>query len=88
MAFTATVQEKTVFGNKRIHKGTFVNDGGSTGGDITTGLQNCDALILIPVGSSVHTNAPVVNETTPVAGGVMTIVTDANVSGDFIAIGV
>ena len=88
MAFTATVTSKTVFGNKRIHSGTFVNDGGSTGGDITTGLGTLEQLILQHVASGVVASAPVVNETLPLAGGVATIVTVADTSGTFTAIGV
>lgn len=89
MAFTSTVERKNqVLGNLRVNVGTYTSDGGSTGGNINTGLARCDALILQPKGSSVTTNAPSVNETMPGAdGSAVTIVTDANEVGAWIAIG-
>ncbi len=80
-------------GNKRVHIGAYTNSVGSgTGGDINTGMHRCESLILIPKGSSVATNAPVVNETMPVTGSEtsmasVTIVTDAEQDGQWIAIG-
>ena len=88
MSFTAAVVEKTVFGNKRMIKGTWVNDGGSTGGDITTGLARCDAMSLQITGASAAALAPSVNEVLPLAGGVVTVVTNANDAGNWIAEGV
>jgi hypothetical protein len=87
MAFGSSVRQRIVFGNKRVVIGDYTNSS-STGGDINTGLSNVDAMILLPVGSSVNANAPVVNETFPVAdGSAITIVTDSNANGAFIAIG-
>lgn len=87
MAFTTTITNQTVFGNKRVVMGTFVSDGGSTGGDIATGLQKVDNIILQHTGAAVVASAPVVNETLPLSGGNVTIVTVANTSGTFIAYG-
>lgn len=87
MAFAYTVQGRTVFGNKKIVYGTYVSSGGSTGGDIVTGLTVLENLQLTQTGSAVTTGAPVVNETFPLAGGSATIVTDANAAGQFVAIG-
>jgi hypothetical protein len=92
MAFTATVIERTVFGDKRVVLGKYVNTGGSTGGDITTGLNAIQTLIIQPYGSAV-VSQPVINETVPTADVPMTdaagltVVTNANESGTFIAIG-
>jgi hypothetical protein len=86
MAFTPVIVSHHVFGDKRIVIGTFASDGGSTGGDIVTPLHHCEGLILTP-----KTSAPAlecaVNETFPVAGAAVTIVTSANVEGYFMAIG-
>lgn len=87
MAFASAVVEETVFGNKRVVIGTFASSSSGTGGDITTGLTNCDAFFLQPKGSAVTANESVVNETFPLAGGVVTIVTDADLTGTFMAIG-
>ena len=81
MAFSASKTGEDVCGSQRRTYGTYTNAGGTTGGDINTGLHQCTLLILIPGGSSVNTNAPVVNETLPVAGSAVTIVTDANATG-------
>ncbi|MCG3177331.1 MAG: hypothetical protein MOGMAGMI_02303 [Candidatus Omnitrophica bacterium] len=86
MAFTHT-KEKTVFGNKRIVTGVYTNDGGSTGGNIVTGLSQVEAVFLQPKGSSILANQPVVNEALPLNGGDVTIVTTADEIGSFIAIG-
>lgn len=88
MAFASALVEKTVFGNKRIHKGTFTNDGGSTGGDIATGLNRVDHIQLQHTGSAAVASAPAVNETLPLASGAVTIVTTADASGVWIAEGV
>jgi len=86
MAFAYEVTSHHVFGEKRICIGTFTSSGGDTGGDIVTPLHLCEQMILTP-----KTSAPAVecavNETFPVAGSAITIVTSANVSGYFMAIG-
>jgi hypothetical protein len=87
MSFTYTIDEQFVMGNKRVIVGTFTSAGGSTGGDILTGLNNCDFIQLQQTGAAVIADAPVANETFPVAGGAITIVTTANAVGKFMAIG-
>lgn len=87
MAFAYTKTQETVFGNKKVIWGTFTNGGSDTGGDIETGLTNCDGLIIQQTGSAVTTGAPVVNETFPVAGGSITVVTDADADGVWYAWG-
>ena len=81
MAFASAITYYGVRGNKKVRKGTYTNGGGDTGGDIDTGLTVCTDLILTPTGSSVNTNAPVVNETLPIAGAAVTIVTDDGADG-------
>ena len=87
MAFTFTIQGQSVFGNKRVVFGTFASSGGSTGGDIGTGLSVLETLQLTHTGAAAPANAPAINETFPLNGGVATIVTIADTSGTFLAIG-
>jgi hypothetical protein len=87
MSFTVTKLSEGVVGNQRKIVGKYVSDSGSVGGDINTGLHSCHEIMLTPKGSAVQTNAPVVNEDLPCAGDAVTIVTDANAEGYFIALG-
>ncbi len=88
MAFTSTKTGETVWGDKRVTWGTYTNSVGSgTGGNIDTGLVMCEMLTIIPSYSAVAANAPVVNETFPVAGSAVTIVTDAVMNGYWLAFG-
>lgn len=88
MAFTiSNVVTVPGTGAKAHVFGTYTNDGGSTGGDIVTGLTVVEAFFLQPKGSSVSANQPVVNETMPLSGGAVTVVTSVNEIGQFLAIG-
>jgi hypothetical protein len=87
MAFASAIVGETVFGNKRVKWGTYTNGLGDTGGDVNTGLQSCEALVLQPGGSSAIATAPVVDETLPVSGNAVTIVTADNEDGTWLAIG-
>lgn len=89
MAFAAAITEQTVFGNKVVKYGTYTSTGGDTGGDITTYLSQVDFFDLQPGGASVIANNPVVNETLPLRNstGSVTIVTTANETGYWFAIG-
>jgi hypothetical protein len=86
MAFTYTKDEETVWGNKRVTMGTFTSAGGSTGGDVYTGLHRVHKFFMSGTGSSVSADFPVSNETFPCADPV-TIVTTANAVGQWMAIG-
>ena len=87
MAFTVAVLDRQPIGRNRIVFGTYTNDGGSTGGDIVTGLNNVLSVVLTPLASSISANAPVCNETLPLGSGSVTIVTSANEVGSFTIIG-
>lgn len=87
MAFTYTVNPESTLGGLKIVTGTYTSAGGSTGGDIKTGLTNVLHVQLQPKGSAILANQPVVNETIPLAKGDVTIVTTANEVGTFIAAG-
>lgn len=88
MAFSSAVTSPigTVFGNKRVVFGSYTNTGGSTGGSVSTGLDQVDVFFMQPTGTVVSANQPVVNGTYPIAGSV-TIVTSANETGVWIAAG-
>lgn len=81
------LSEAIVFGNKKVAIGTFTPSGGSTGGDIDTGLNVVEMLLLTHSGASAVASSPSVNETYPAAGSAMTIVTTADSAGYWLAIG-
>ena len=87
MAFSYTVDQKSIMGNKRVHMGTYANAGGSTGGDIVTGLRRVEFMSLQPTGAAVIASAPSVNETIPLSSGSVTIVNTADKSGVWMAVG-
>lgn len=86
MAFASVITNKTVFGNKRVHYGTFDAASVATG-NINTGLRSCEHIGLIVKSSAVATNAPVVNESLPCAGSAVTMVCDSSAAGYWHAIG-
>lgn len=83
MAFDSSIVQRPIagFGNKSISHGTFTNAGGSTGGNIDTGLRTCEFIHLQHSGAAAVASAPSVNETLPVAGSAVTIVTTADADG-------
>ena len=91
MALTSSVTQRDIWGSMAVSMGTFTNStGADTGGDINTGLNRCYGLILQPGGSSVASNASVVNETftaNGLDGSAITIVTDDGVDGNWLAFG-
>ena len=88
MTFAYTKTKVISSGAARIAYGTYTNTDSGTGGSIDTGLAVVDNMQLTPKGSSVAGNAPVVNETLPgLAGDAVTIVTDADEVGTWMAIG-
>lgn len=86
MAFAYTVKSTDAMG-QGVKIGTYTSTGGSTGGDIVTGLNIVNHIQLQPKGTAVSANQPVVNETLPLQGGTVTIVTSANEVGTWMAIG-
>jgi len=84
MAFSYDVRRQTVFGNVRVVGGGYISDSGSTGGDIETGLDRVELMFFMPNGVAT-TTYPVVNGDP--SGGVVTVVTEANQGGGWIAFG-
>lgn len=88
MAFVYEVSQRGVsVGNRRWAWGTYACTGGTTGGDVKTGLNRVEMFVPIVGGSAVDADAPAVNETLPLASGDVTIVTTANSTGYWLAIG-
>lgn len=87
MAFASAITGRLVAGNKMVTYGTFTNAGGDVGGDVDTGLHSCEFITLQHKKSAVIGNAPVVNETFPVAGSAVSIVTDDGEDGYWMASG-
>jgi hypothetical protein len=87
MASFSFTKTPMTMGNKLAVLGVYTSSGGATGGDIKTGLQVVEGIFLQPKGSSVLANEPVVNETIPLRGGTVTIVTTANEVGSYMAVG-
>jgi hypothetical protein len=90
MAFTSAILGRTVWGDKRVHFGTYTTDSTDTGGDIDTGLSRCEFIVLQETGSSVTADAPVINETFAkggIDGSAVTIVQTASADGIWLAIG-
>ena len=83
----AVTQRGISVGNKRWARGTYTNNSSSTGGDVKTGLSRVDMFIPIVGGAAVDADAPAVNETLPLASGDVTIVTTADSTGYWLAIG-
>lgn len=86
MGFTSTITRKMLIEDRKLHYGTFTSNSGSTGGDVDTGLRRVDVFWMQVKGSTVG-NSPVVDETMPCDGNAVTIKTDANAVGQWIAIG-
>jgi hypothetical protein len=87
MAFTSAIVGRNFSGSKARTWGTFTNAGGDTGGNIDTGLRMCESIKLTHTGAAVVASAPVVNETLPVLGNAVTIVTVDGADGLWDAIG-
>lgn len=86
MAITTTILTRTVFGNRDVVIGKSVVSGGSSGGDIETGLGSIDAMFAVAAGSDEQGIA--LNETFPLASGDVTLVNeDANSTTYWLAIG-
>ena len=83
MTLTTTIDRRTVFGNLKIVIGHCAND--STGGDVATGLNNVE--LFIPVGLGAAAVEIGVNETFPLSGGDVTVVTENAIAFSWIAFG-
>ena len=90
MSFTSATTSKESMGSQFLVHGTFTNTGGSTGGDIATGLTRVNGFWMTPQAAAGVALAPVVNETFPLfnSTGAVTVATNANDIGYWYAFGV
>ena len=86
MAWDTAISGRTRAGSKRIHWGTW-DATGVTGGNIDTGLNVCESIMLTHKGSAVEGAVAVVNETLPIDGSAITIVSSNGDAGYWMAIG-
>lgn len=87
IAFSSAITQFVSLGNKKASFGTYTNAGGDTGGNIDTGLDRCEFMVLQERGTAVATGRSVVNETFPAAGNAVTIVNDDDNDGVWFAFG-
>jgi hypothetical protein len=98
MTFSYTINGRQLIGNAKLVYGTFSNDGDSTGGEIETALRTIENFSITHIDSTIVSDAPVINGTietttskafirTTDPQGTITIVTVANTSGFWMAIG-
>lgn len=87
MAFASTVTHRQPLGTVTLVTGTFANTGGSTGGEVLTGLRRVAYFALGKAGAAVDASQYAANETFPTATGDITVVTTADQSGTWVAIG-
>jgi len=87
MADISTFVGRGVIGEKCCTWGTYLDAGAGAGGDLNTRLHRCEVIFIQPYGSSVATNASVVNETFPTDGSAVAMVCDASQTGLWFAIG-
>jgi len=74
-------------GTEYEQRGTFTNAGGDSGGDITIALNYCTDFDLHPQGTGAIATQGVVNETYPITGKAVSVVTPAGVDGTWVARG-
>lgn len=79
---TIIVNKNEGTGRKRRVYGTFASESSSTGGAIPTGLSSVDNFQFAPEVNSITTNWKYA-----ISGGEVTITTDADVTGSWVAVG-
>jgi hypothetical protein len=87
VAFASAITDTGYIGNLRYAYGTYTNGVGDTGGDIDTGLDSVFFAALQPNAAATVAAQHVVNDTLPVAGNALTIVTGDGEDGYWFAIG-
>lgn len=88
MAFSYTKDGIDIWGTHKVSWGTFTNGAADTGGEIKTGLSKVKGIKFTVKGTTSAATYPEVNETFPLAGGSVTIVTEANQDGYWFAWGI
>jgi len=79
VSFVSAITYQGVRGTKKVSKGTWTTD--TTTGDIDTGLMVCESITLQITGAAIVADAPVLDETLPVAGNAVTIIVTSGADG-------
>ena len=87
MSITDTFVGRSVMGSECMTWGTYEDSSAGTEDDINTKLHICTRMILQPYGSAAGTDAPAINETFPLDGSAVTIITVASETGMWVAWG-
>jgi hypothetical protein len=87
MAFTSTIERKGRMGVHKFRIGTYTSTLGSEGGNIDTGMPVVYSMKLMPKTTAVLDDESTVYETMPCDGTAVTIVTTADETGYWFAIG-
>lgn len=82
MAFSSSITDRTVMGNKVVLSGTYTQAATDSGGTITTGMGNINFFDTSPNGN-VEETAPKITT----SGGTVTIVTTVGSTGIWRAVG-
>lgn len=87
MAFTSTVAASGTLGPQglKVIWGSWENTAGSTGGDIETGFADVRGIFLVPTS---HFNTATPKYTISASEGAVTIVTEPDVDGRWMAFGI
>lgn len=87
MPFASTVTRRSVIGDLIMVIGQGVSTGGSTGGEVVTGLRRVEGFSMVKNGAAVDASQYAINETIPFNGSSVTTVTTADQTFTWIAIG-
>jgi len=89
MAITVTPSRTgnipNVIGDRKVAVGKFTTE--LTGGNINTGLEVCEAMVLVPSGNTLVTAPPSVVSALPAPGDSITILSPHGTDGIYIAYG-
>jgi len=87
MAFTSTIERKGRMGIHKFRIGTYTSTDSDEGGNIDTGMPVVYSMKLMPKTTAVLDDESTVYETMPCDGTAVTIVTTADETGYWFAIG-
>lgn len=85
MAFSYTLRKRLMAGNIWLAWGTFTSSGGSTGGDIDTGLSTVE--VFTAFNTAAPAAAPYADESFPLTDTDVSLVTGPNDVGVWFALG-
>lgn len=87
MTFSSTMDRPKQKGTEWEQRGTFTNDVADSGGDVSIAINYCTSFDIQPTGSDTLDKECVVDDTYPITGKSVSILTPAGVDGVWIAKG-